>query len=374
MAIYQYQKTTGENLWRVYVNTRYANGLRSQRKQGGFKNLKEAQRAEQRFFVECESLLQSKKSKGLRWDSIVDEWTNHIFQNPRVNPITQKDYVGAIQKHFSTWKEKQIVEISRQDVKTRLQEMLGGGTSISYANKVKGILSSIFVFAIDNGKLAINPALGISLGRDEKKKPEILTLEQIRLLLDQARRLNHPWYPVWATALLTGMRSGELFALTWNDVNFEQRNISVTKSHNNRMKITKSTKSGDWRTVPISKELQSLLVKLQREWSGEYVLPRLPRWAQGEQARELRLFCKGIGLPNIKFHTLRACFATQLIQAGIAPIQIQKICGWKDLETMQRYVRLAGIETEGVTEVLKILPDMQVVEKAEALFSGSCNE
>ena len=54
---------------------------------------------------------------------------------------------------------------------------------------------------------------------------------------------------------------------------------------------------------------------------------------------------------------------------GVPPIQIQKVCGWKDLETMQRYVRLAGIETDGVTEVLKILPPAEVAAQVINLFT-----
>ncbi|HLG20668.1 MAG TPA: hypothetical protein VI895_12750, partial [Bdellovibrionota bacterium] len=53
---------------------------------------------------------------------------------------------------------------------------------------------------------------------------------------------------------------------------------------------------------------------------------------------------------------------------GVPPIQIQKICGWKDLKTMQRYVRLAAIETKGATEGLKVLPAQEVAAKVVHLF------
>ncbi len=76
----------------------------------------------------------------------------------------------------------------------------------------------------------------------------------------------------------------------------------------------------------------------------------------GMQAQELRKFCLLTGLTSIKFHMLRACFATQLIHQGTPAIQVQKICGWKDLKTMQRYIRLAGVEIEGATEGLSFLP------------------
>jgi integrase len=99
------------------------------------------------------------------------------------------------------------------------------------------------------------------------------------------------------------------------------------------------------------------------------VLPRLPRWANGEAAKHLRMFCVGNGLPSIRFHSLRACFATQLIRDGQAPAIVMKICGWKDIKTMQRYIRLAGIEIEGATEGLKVLPEDEVMGRVVELFN-----
>lgn len=47
-----------------------------------------------------------------------------------------------------------------------------------------------------------------------------------------------------------------------------------------------------------------------------------------------------------------------------------KICGWRNLKTMQRYVRLAGVEIEGATDTLKILPPAQVMERVVELFGA----
>lgn len=95
--------------------------------------------------------------------------------------------------------------------------------------------------------------------------------------------------------------------------------------------------------------------------SQNYVLPRLSRWDHGIQAAVLRTFCLETGLPSIRFHTLRACFGTQLLRQGVSAPIVMKIAGWKDLKTMQRYIRLAGVEVAGATEKLSVLPPEEIV-------------
>jgi integrase len=158
-------------------------------------------------------------------------------------------------------------------------------------------------------------------------------------------------------ALLTGMRNGELFALKWSDVDLDKGLITVQRSYNKRTKEFKSTKAGYWRTVPISGELKQLLIDMRTCSSvGEgLVLNRMRSWDQGQQAKVLKEFCRMISITPIKFHTLRACTATHLISEGVEPVKVMKVCGWQDLKTMARYLRLSGVEEKGVTDGLRLL-------------------
>lgn len=200
-----------------------------------------------------------------------------------------------------------------------------------------------------------SPVYGLKIVLKEERRPEILKAEEIRKLLFEARQTNSKWFPIWALALLTGMRNGELYALKWSDVDFERDLITVQRSFCKRTNEFKSTKAGYWRMVPISSELKSLLLTFRISFNAEFVLPRIIEWRRGEQAKCLKEFCKKLSLPMVKFHTLRACFATQLISTGIEPIKVMKVCGWRDLMTMARYIRLAGVDEKGITDNLKLI-------------------
>ncbi len=160
-----------------------------------------------------------------------------------------------------------------------------------------------------------------------------------------------------------------------------QRNLSadeinkikdnINKSYNKKTRSIGPTKSRCWREIPISSDLELLLKELKLKSDGnKFVLPRLGYWKTGAQAKVIRQFALGLGLPEINLHTTRACFATQLIKDGVAPAVVMKIGGWKDLKTMQHYIRLAGIEIEGTTDKLKILPEEAVMGRVVELFQG----
>jgi integrase len=155
-------------------------------------------------------------------------------------------------------------------------------------------------------------------------------------------------------ALYTGMRNGELYALTWDKVNLDQSLIKVDCSWNN-VDSFKSTKSGDDRMIEIAKPMLILLKELKvKRHHQTFVLPRISKWDKGEQARELRRFLMGLGLPAVRFHDLRATWATILLTKGVEPIRVMTMGGWKDMKTMMIYARKAGVDIRGATDCLNL--------------------
>jgi len=271
-----------------------------------------------------------------------------------------------------------VKEFSRSDrsIVVQKQKLVNG--SFAEAKKVrrelKAGINTIYEWGIEVGRIrGINAssANGVRLiGKKVEKQTEILTPEQITTVLRLSREYESPWYPIWLAAVHSGGRSGELQALEWGDIDFENRLLSFNKSYNKRTKsVNPTTKGGYWRYVPINDELLQLLKQLRLESGGNnYVLPRITNWQRGEQARELKTFLFQIGLPQIKFHTLRVCFATHLLRKGVPVAVVMKIGGWNNIETMQRYVRLAGIDIAGATASLKYMSPEEALSKVVHLY------
>lgn len=377
MAISTYVENE-KQFWQVYVNVRSSvdSSLRLQARKKGLESEQAAIKEEKRLIKRLTEELAKAEGKGLTWATVVQRWETAMKDDPfkKYNPLTVTDYANALRIWTVSWLNRPASELNRGDAREVIQNLETEGRSRKYQVNIKNIVNVIFDWAIEERLIRHiheSPMRGLKIDKNKiEKVPDIFTLEEIKTLLREAKNLSHPWYPVWVLALLTGMRNGELHALLWTDVDFENRKLTVSKSYNTRLRSVKSTKAGYWRTVPMSDELYAFLKHLHEQRNGnESVLPRFREWNTGEQAAILRTFCKSIGLPSIRFHALRACFATQLLAHDIAPARVMKICGWRDLNTMQRYVRYAGIDEKGATQVLKILnSDTEVIETVGNLF------
>lgn len=252
------------------------------------------------------------------------------------------------------WQEKFVDAIKTEEIYNILQDRMGKNAEAHKKFLIKCI-RGVMQYALEKNYVARNPTPLLKFKANEKIK-SVLNEDQIRILLRRAQELEWEWYPHYAVGLYTGMRNGELYALTWDKVNLEQRQILVNVSWSSKDGY-KSTKSGDDRIVEIPKPLLPVLAELKlHSGASDFVLPRLTKWDKGEQARFLRIFLKTIGLPEIRFHDLRASWATLLLGKGVIPSKVMSMGGWRDMDTMMIYMRKAGISIKGATSVLD---DMQ---------------
>jgi integrase len=84
----------------------------------------------------------------------------------------------------------------------------------------------------------------------------------------------------------------------------------------------------------------------------------------------LKTFLKSLNIKPVKFHALRACFATQMLANGVPAPIVMKIGGRKNTSTMDIYLRLAGVDTKGATECLEFTPqDINFGDNVVSIFN-----
>lgn len=332
----------------------------------GIKSKAEANRIHAELIVKVDSKIRETRTP--KWPQLLDRYIEHlqkqilVCSDEQITRATIYKREKTLKKHTSpAWDTKPVDQITGNDIRGLLEATLEDKSEAHRKFFIKGI-RAVLQYAVDDGMLQRNPTPIIKFKVSDKIK-SVLNEEQIVILLRKAQELEWEWYYHYAVALYTGLRSGELFALSWENVNLEKRQILVKCSWNSKDGF-KATKSGDDRVVEIPMPLIPVLSELKlKTYSMGYVLPRVWKWEQGEQAKMLRMFLKSIGLPEVRFHDLRASWATMLLGRSVAPSKVMSMGGWSDMKTMMIYMRKAGIDIKGATSCLD---DMQIHGLREA--------
>lgn len=156
---------------------------------------------------------------------------------------------------------------------------------------------------------------------------------------------------LYAVAVMTYARAGELAALTVGDVDLEHATLHVTKAVERVSKRVKSTKSGESRRIPIEAALLPLMARL---CGGRRASDRLLWLPPAEDRAELlrrHLQLAGVARPtlfenteatrHVTFHDLRATGQTWAAVRGDDHLKIMRRAGHADAETSMIYIREA---------------------------------
>ncbi len=367
----------------VCAYSRLDNSLRKQKRESGCLEdvdpetvRKKLNRIELRLAEDARREVMEREGAGILWSELVKRWIEALTKEAEqttqairdgqkpgvvkgVKLNTARGYIQSVNDFTEHWMKRPAQEISPADVEDLFRDMTRMGYSACRQYNAKVAISRCFRFGILKRLLkgiSHSPTFGFGISRKQSKRPEILNHEQVAFLLSEARERKHFWSPIWEFFYHSGARSGEGYELRAKDIDLTERSLILERKYNFATKMVEPLKDKEWREVPINDDMFALFMELgvSSMKPDDYVLPRDTDWKHNQGARVLRAFCEEIGITSICFHTLRACWATHLLRNGVDRVTVQKMGGWSDLETMERYIRLAGIELVGATDSLSI--------------------
>ena len=169
----------------------------------------------------------------ISYADFLDYWIeNYCYVNLKYHTI--EAYQNIIKNHI-----KPNIGFYRLSQITRamLQEFINNiyikkSFSKNFLNNIKKVIKCSMNYAYEYDYIKINPAIGLKLPKYDippKDPAHIFTNEEINMILERFKN-NHCVYYAFLTAYCTGLRIAEVFALTWDDIDFKNKTISVNKN------------------------------------------------------------------------------------------------------------------------------------------------
>ena len=294
-----------------------------------------------------------------------DEWFKvwlGEYKSKTVKEATLLRYESVYNKHMkSVFGDKKLRDI-KPDAIQKFYNSLEGTENVIIAAT---ILSGMFSQAYKNQIINRNPIPLTTVPKaKEKKERRVLTLAEQELLLNHS---NGTLRDLIEVSLSTGMRTGEIRALEWKDLDFENKTIHITGTltelGGKMFKDTPKTKSS-LRDIPMLGNVEKIFLRIRREQKDKS--EKLGPKYEGREGLEDLVFRSGRGTPvsnscyvrmlnravarikdkGIEFehvhpHTLRHTFATRCIENGVPPQVLKTLLGHSTLAmTMDLYAHV----------------------------------
>ncbi len=261
-----------------------------------------------------------------------DWFETYAKNNNKHSEIISKETILRV--HLVPYfRRKKLDSISNLDVEIYKAKKINVKLSPKTINNHLAVLKKAFQCAVEWGQIETFPI--IKYLKVPPQKYDFLTPEECQRLLDAS---DSSWRDMLAVALGTGLRFGELIALTWEDVDFRTGEFTIKQAY--AKGVLGSTKSNRIRHIPMSSSVRQTLYRMRR--NDGLVFPDLydNPLKQHVCCKKLHAICKRASLRKIGWHTLRHTFASHLAQAGANLSAVQALLGHSDIRTTMRYAHI----------------------------------
>ena len=328
--------------WRVIYRYTNYKGERKQTQKRGFVTKREA------VVWEHEVMLRSESKLDMTFSSFFEIYEEDKKKRVKENTWESKSHIIRT-KILPFFGERKIAEIEPKDVIAWQNELLaykgenGEVYSPTYLKTIHSQLSAIFNHAVRYYHLPSNPAQKAgSMGSEEHKEMLFWTKEEYLKFADAMMDKPISYY-AFEMLYWTGIRCGELLALTPKDFNFERQELIINKSYqrlNGRDVITTPKTKKSNRTIKMPKflceEMREYIDMLYEIGEDE----RLFQITKSYLHHEMDRGAKVAGVKRIRIHDLRHSAISLLIEMGFSALAIAERVGHESIDITYRYAHL----------------------------------
>jgi integrase/recombinase XerD len=278
-------------------------------------------------------------------DALVQKFVNFLEKDKRLSLNTLQSYRRDIEQYITYLKSMNVKNISSTNKTTVIAYLLHlqkKGRATSTISRNLASIRSYYQYLTKSKVIDVNPTVGLESPKVEKKLPQILSTQEVELLLEQPKCVDLKGYRDKAMLELlyaTGIRVSELISLDINDISLDMGFIRCNKGARERIIPIGS--------IAISalqdylKKARNLLIQNKDE-TALFVningrrLTRQGFWKIVKQYKNLAKINK-----EITPHTLRHSFAAHLLENGADLRSIQEMLGHSDISSTQIYAQIA---------------------------------
>jgi integrase len=293
-----------------------------------------------------------KRETQVTFNELAGEYEKN-FGTQRAFQTSKRYLLAKVQDHFGEQRLSQITYLDLETYRNKRKAtpaMGGKPRADASVNREMALIGHMLGKAVEWGMLEASPfKKGKRLMlKENNQRLRFLTEAEVSALLTASDDLKaHSPYlrPLVETALLTGMRRGELLSLQWEQI------------RNGFIYLTE-TKTGKGRQIPINDRLAEVFKEVRRgnQLKSDFVFCD----SQGRRfyavKRSFASACRRAGVEAFRFHDLRHTFASRLVMRGASLKAVQELLGHADLKMTMRYAHLSHEHLRDSVNLLNDLP------------------
>lgn len=271
--------------------------------------------------------------RGKPFKAVAEEW--EVKHYPSIAYSTARRYEIYLKQINACFADAYIKNITAKDVLEFLNKLVKAGKSSKTIRDQLSVFRMVFHYALVNQYISSDPTLYITPPKGIPKIPrEALTESEVETVRNS---INCTFGFFAYFILMTGLRRGEALALTYDDIDFKNKTVSVSKSvyhQSNRPCIKEPKTAAGNRTAILPDCLLNIFPK--RNKGQKYLFTKDGGLMRSDQYQKLwKKYQEETGLHNVTAHMLRHTYTTMLHEAGVDVKDAQILLGHSDVNVTQ---------------------------------------